>query len=148
VQSLLASELRNDPEGLGYAEHLPGDPQRVYDLLTAQSFSMVGPLRSTTAKAWAAMGPYAKIYDASLDTSNPCRAACLVIRDSFACGDPIHLEDPRLQAMLRAWVQHEIATQEEVDGLYALATIPASRVEKLGIPAPSNSEILAAWSEE
>jgi hypothetical protein len=148
MRSALAAELKDDPENLGYAAHLPDDPQRVYDLLTAQTTTMVGPLRSTTAKAWAAAGPYARIYDASLDPANPCRASCLVIRDSFACGDPIHLEDPRLQEMLRAWVQCGIAAQAEVDGLYALATVPASRAEKLGIPVPSNHQIIAAWSEE
>jgi hypothetical protein len=68
----------------------------------------------------------------------------LVIRDSFACGDPIHIEDPELQGMLAAWVQHGVATQQEVDALYALAQVPASRADKIGIPAPTARDIIDA----
>jgi hypothetical protein len=141
-QAALRAELTNDPAGRGYSAHLPGDPARVVDLITETVATMTGPLRTTTAKAWAATGPYARIVDASNNAEHPCRASCLVIRDSFACGDPIHIEDPELQGMLAAWVQHGVATQQEVDALYALAQVPASRADKIGIPAPTARDII------
>lgn len=148
MQSALAAELKNDPEGLGYSAHLPDDPQRVLDLLTQQTTTMIGPLRSTTAKVWAANGIYEKIFDASMTQGHPCRSSCLIIRETFACGDPIHLEDPRLQGMLTAWISGEIVTEEEVNALYALATVTVSRAEKLGISSLTNRQILDAWSEQ
>jgi hypothetical protein len=145
--AILASELKNDPAGLGYAAHLPDDPTRVVELMTAQITTITGPLRSTTAKAWAAAGPYARIYDASLDASHPCRASCLVIRESFSCGDLIHLEDPRLQAMFAKWAENNIITDAEYAELYELAKVPASRVDVLGILTPTNRDITDAWSK-
>jgi hypothetical protein len=147
-QAALRNELTTDPASRGYAPHLPGDPARAVELITEAVTTMTGPLRTTTAKAWAAKGPYAKIVDASNDPAHPCRAACLVIRDSFACGDPIHIEDPDLQLMLGMWIEHEVATQGEVDALYALAQVPASRADILGIPAPTARDIIDAWSIE
>jgi hypothetical protein len=132
-RQVLRDEVANDPKGLGYATHLPASPGLVVDLLNALTDTALGPLRSTTAKAWAAGGPYARIVDASNDAESPCRSSCLVIRESFACGDPIHVEDPELQAMLAVWVQHGVATQAEVDALYARAQQPVSRVTKLGL---------------
>jgi hypothetical protein len=146
--SVLAAEIKSDPLGLGYAAHLPFDPVRVVELLTVETETKLGPLRSTTAKAWAARGPYAKIVDASNLSTHPCRASCLVIRDSFACGDMIHVEDADLQGMLDAWISNDIATQAEVDALYKLAMQAASRADVLGIPAPTARDIIDAWSIE
>lgn len=147
-KAVLRAELTNDPVGRGYGAHLPDDPARVVELISEAITTITGPLRTTTAKAWAAKGPYAKIVDASINPEHPCRSACLVIRDSFACGDPIHIEDPSLQLMLQTWVEHGIATQPEVDALYALAQVPASRADKLGIPQPTARDIIDAWSNE
>jgi hypothetical protein len=143
-QQVLRDEISNDPKGLGYALHLPDSPGLVIDLLNMLTDTALGPLRSTTAKAWAANGPYARIVDASYDASNPCRASCLVIRDSFACGDSIHVEDPELQAMLAVWVQHGVATQTEVDALYARAQQPVSRATKLGLGEVSVCDLIEA----
>jgi hypothetical protein len=144
-KTALRAELTSDPASRGYNVHLPNDPARVVELITGPVTTMTGPLRTTTAKAWAARGPYARIVDASNNAEHPCRAACLVIRDSFACGDSIHIEEPELQAMLSLWIAHDVATQEEVDALYALAQVPASRADVLGIPAPTARDIIDAW---
>jgi hypothetical protein len=140
----LKGEILGDPLRLGYGAHLPDSPGLVVDLLNAQTQSMIGPLRSTTAKAWAAAGPYANIVDASLNPTHACRASCLVIRDSFSCGDPIHVEDPQLQAMLAAWRSTGICTQEQVDDLYARAQQPASRAQVLGWPTIEIGDLVAA----
>jgi len=146
-QTALRAELTNDPKARGYGAHLPGDPARVIELLTAPTETMLGPLRSTTAKAWAARGPYARIVDASNDAAHACRASCLVIRESFACGDMIHVEEGDLQDMLGAWIAHGVATQAEVDALYALAMQPASRGDVIGVPAPSARDIIDALKD-
>lgn len=140
----LAAEVRNDPVGRGYGAHLPDSPGAVVDLLTALGDFMVGPLRSTTAKAWAATGPYAAIVDASNNVSHPCRASCLVIRDSFSCGDPIHIESSDLQQMLAAWVVSGICTQGQVDDLYERAKQPASRAQVLGLPPITVHDLINA----
>lgn len=141
----LKQEIDTDPKGLGYAAHIPNAPGTVVDLLNNTSTdTILGPLRTTTAKAWAAEGPMAKIVDTSADTTHACRASCLVIRESFACGDPIHIEDPRLQNMLASWVTYGVATQAEVDALYQLATVPASRSEKLGLGPVTIYDLIAA----
>jgi hypothetical protein len=140
----LKGEITGDPLRLGYGAHLPDSPGLVVDMLNAQTQSMIGPLRSTTAKAWAAPGPYANIVDASNNPSHPCRASCLVVRDSFACGDMIHVEDPELQQMLGAWVATAICTQAEVDDLYRRAQQPASRAQVLGLPTIDIRDLVAA----
>jgi hypothetical protein len=140
--------LENDPKGNGYAEYLPHDPAKVVGMLNELTEMMVRPLRSTTAKAWAAAGPYAKIVDASNDTEHPCRASCLVVRDVFASGDPIHIEEADIQGMLAAWVQTGICTQTEVDDLVNRAKQPASRAEFIGFPNPTARDVLDAWENE
>ena len=140
----LHAEVTNDPKGLGYVACLPHAPGHVVDLLNSLADKAVGPLRSTTAKAWAARGPYARIVDASNDPGHPCRASCLVIRESFACGDMIHVEEADLRDMLSGWVNHGVATQAEVDALYALALQPTSRTQILGLPVPTVSDLIAA----
>jgi hypothetical protein len=140
----LRSEVSDDPKGRGYAAHLPDSPGIVVDMLNALTETMLGPLHSTTAKAWAAAGPYAAIVDASNNTAHPCRASCLVIRESFSCGDLIHLESPDLQQMLTAWVQSNVATQAQVDDLYARAKQHASRAQVLSLPTVTVYDLIDA----
>jgi hypothetical protein len=146
--NILTDELVNDPAGKGYAAFLPDDPTKVVELLSLQTEMVVRPLRSTTAKAWAASGPYAAIVDASNNTSHPCRASCLVIRDVFASGDQIHIEEADIQGMLAAWVQTGICTQAQVDDLINRAKQPASRADALGIPLPTARDVLDAWGSK
>lgn len=146
--TILRDELLNDPKGKGYTAHLPGDPEKVAELLRAPTESMVKAIQSTTAQAWAATGPYANIVDASAkkdgQADHPCRASCLVLRDAFASGVPIHMERPDVQGMFSAWVTTGICTQAQADDLYQRSTQPASRAEVLGIPAPTARDILDA----
>ncbi|MGO4379693.1 hypothetical protein AB4Z19_15565 [Pseudoduganella sp. RAF19] len=130
----LRTELHTDPNGIGYAQWLPASPGTVADLLNAQTQSMVKALRTTTAKAWAATGPYAAIVDASNSPNHPCRASCLVIRDAFMAGDMIHVELPEMQEMFAGWVTASLITPAQHDDLMARATQAASRAEMLGLP--------------
>ena len=143
--SALIEELRGDPEGLGYAQFMPDAPGMVVELLNAPTQFMVKAIRSTTAQAWAATGPYANIVDASQDKTHPCRASCLILRDTLASGVDIHMEMPDVQEMFAAWVACGICTQAQADALYARAMQPASRAEVLGLGVATEEQVRNAW---
>ena len=147
MTSALANELKNDPQALGYAAHLPDDPVRVVDLLNSTSTTMVKAIHSTTAQAWAAQGPYATIVDTGNDKTHVCRASCLLLQATISSGVDIHLERSDVQGMFGLWLSTGVITQAQHDDLYVRATQPASRAEVLGIPAPTARDILNAWSE-
>jgi hypothetical protein len=143
----LKNEIQNDPTGKGYALHLPDSPGHVVELLNAQTETMIKPLRSSTAKAWAATGPYAAIVDASNTVGHPCRASCLVLRDAFASGDTIYIDMPDMQAMFAGWVLAVLITQSQHDALMALATQPASRAEIVGLQGITEADVLVTIRE-
>ncbi|HXE49558.1 MAG TPA: hypothetical protein VN663_14360 [Ramlibacter sp.] len=132
----LGTEVRNDPEAIGYAQYLPDSPGLVADLLNAPTRSMVKPLPSGTAKIWAAAGPYAKIVDASENRALniAVRASCLVVRDEFISAGTIHIDQPKVRAMFDAWIVAGVITADEHADLIAEATVAASRAEQLGLP--------------
>lgn len=140
----LAHEVANDPLGKGYQQHLPLSPGQVVDLLNAQTETMVKPIPSSSAKVWAAAGPYAGIVDAANLADHPCRASCLVVRETFKSGDDIHLDQPEVLAMFDAWVATNVITQAEHDALLARATAAASRAEVLGLPAITEYDLIEA----
>lgn len=140
----LRDELLNDPKGIGYAAWLPASPGTVADLINAMTQTMVKPINIETAQIWAAAGPYAAVVDASNNPQHPCRASCLVLRQTFAAGVDIHLEHPDIQAMLAAWVSSGICTQGQRDDLMARAVKPASRAEVLGLGVVTINDIIEA----
>jgi hypothetical protein len=142
--AVLAAELLNDPEGLGYAAWLPDSPGTVADLINAPTQTMIKPIRATTAQAWAATGPYAKVVDAANDAEHPCRASCLVVQQAFAAAVDIHLERADMQQMLTAWVATGICTAAQRNDLMARAMQPASRAEVLGLGAVTITDIIEA----
>lgn len=144
-QAALRTELSADPKARGYAVYKPDAPGMVLHLLNEQSDSMTKAIRSSTAQAWAAAGPYAAIVDASNNATNPCRASCLMLRDTLVSGVDIHLELPDVQSMFSAWVSAGVITQAQHDALYAKADQPASRAEVLGIFGVTEDDVRVAW---
>lgn len=140
----LAAELATDPAALGYAALLPDSPGSVVDLLNAPRWPMVKPLSAAGAQTWAAKGPYAAIVDASDNAAHPCRASCLVVRAAFSAALPIDLDNPELRAMLAAWVVSGVCSQAEADDLLARATVLVSRMEVLGLPPATISDVIGA----
>jgi hypothetical protein len=140
----LRDELQNDPQGLGYAAWLPDSPGTVADLINAPTQSMIKPITCATAQIWAAAGPYANVVDASSNPEHPCRASCLVVRQTFAAAVDIHMEHPDIQLMLAAWVASGICTETQRDDLLARATQPASRADVLGLGAVTINDIIEA----
>jgi hypothetical protein len=140
----LRDEIHSDPTGKGYATFLPASPGTVAAMLNAPTETMVKTIHSTTGQAWAAAGPYAAIVDASNNVSHPCRASCLVLRDTFASGVDISLDRADMIGMLAAWVAAGICTAAQRDDLLEKATQPASRMEKLGLPPATIADVIGA----
>lgn len=140
----LKSEVQTDPLAKGYAARLPASPGYVVDMLNAPVHTMVKPIHSTTAQAWAAGGPFSAIVDASNNATHACRASCLVIRETFASGVDIHMERTDVQQMLTAWVTAGVCTAAQRDDLVSRATQPASRAEVLGFGTVTEADLRAA----
>lgn len=140
----LKNELAVDPLSIGYAACFPDSPGAVVDLINAKTQMMVKEITCAQGMGWAAAGPYAAIVDASENVAHPCRASCLVLRELFSAGLPIHLEDPHVMGMFGAWVATGLITQAEQDALIVTATQPASRAEVLGLPVITEAAIRAA----
>jgi hypothetical protein len=140
----LRDEIHNDPLGKGYLTHLPDSPGTVVDMLNAQTEVMVKVIKSTTAQAWAATGPYAAIVDAANNSTHPCRASCLLIRDTLVSGVDIHMERADVAQMLAAWAATGVITQEQKSDLITRSTQPASRVEVLGLPPATIADVIGA----
>jgi hypothetical protein len=133
----LKTEIQLDPLLLGYAAFRPNDPQHIADLMNAPSYTALKTITAAAALTWAAQGPYSAIVDASNNTTHPCRASCLVVRDTLTAGLDIHMESASLQSMFSAWktVTPAVITPAQYDSLIAIATQPASRAEVLGLGA-------------
>ena len=142
----LADEIKQDPLGLGYAAHLPGDPQRVVDLMNEPVFSMPTTISAGQALMWAATGPMATITDASNNLNSPARASCMAFLLAMNAGRDVYIGAANVRGLLDAWVRDEIITQQAHDDLIALATKPASRTEVLGLLAPTARDVVEAWS--
>lgn len=141
---MLRDELINDPAGLGYAAFLPASPGSVLVLMTERTGTMLKAISTETAQMWAAGGAYATIVDASNNAAHPCRASCLVLRQTLASGIDIHIEDPAVTAMLAAWVATSVCTAAQRDDLIARGMQPASRVEILGLGVVTIQQIIEA----
>lgn len=142
--SVLRTELTTDPLGLGYATHLPGDPQRVVDLLTAPTQTMLKPITAARALTWAGSGPMATITDAANNAQHPARASCLAFLHALSSGMPLDPGDPDVRAEFDGWKAGGLITAEQYAALMAAATKPASRAELLGIAAPTARDIIDA----
>ncbi len=140
----LKAEITADPLSLGYGAHLPDDPQRVVDLLTATTTTMLKPITAARALTWAGSGPMAAITDASNNITSPARASCLAFLRAVSAGMDLDPGDPLVKAAFDGWLALELITQAQYDALMTAATKPANRAEVLGIPAPSTRNIIDA----
>jgi hypothetical protein len=140
----LKAELANDPLALGYAAHLPGDPQRVVDLLTAPAYTSLQPITAARALTWAGTGPMSAITDAANNSASPARASCLSFLHSLSSSMPLDPSDPDVKSMFDGWQTLGVITVDQHAALLTAATKPASRADVLGIPAPTARDIIDA----
>jgi len=142
--TLLRNEVQNDPTSKGYMTFWPDSPGMIVEMLNAPTEFMVKAIKTTTAQAWAATGPYAGIVDAANDVNHPCRASCLVVRETLSSGVDIHLERVDVQQMLLAWVATGVCSEAQRQDLLNRALQPASRMEVLGLPPASEADLRIA----
>lgn len=141
---VLAAEITNDPLTLGYAAHLPDDPQRVIDLLTAQNYSMLKPITAARALVWAGMGGAGAIKDASMNLEHPCRDSCLAFLLTVSAGMNVDLSDKDVQDMFTGWESAKLISAESHERALVFATQTAARFEVIGIPEPTARDVLIA----
>lgn len=140
---ILADEIKNDPLGHGYAAHLPDDPQRVVDLLTAQAGTAVKSRFVTGRTILAECDDGGAVLDA-LEAAATTNSAVKWAVTFLSKDSGLDVGHPRTQMMIDSLAQGGALTQAQAEQLKALATQPASRADVLGIPAPTARDIIDA----
>ena len=130
----LKDEIQNDPEALGYAQHLPDDHVTVAVLLNgddpagATFYEQIGS--SKAARIAAESGAYAAIKadaeNASSSTQSKSMAAIDTLRKS---GEDFALQLPKMRQMLQDLVDNDVLTAEQRSAFLTASERPASRAE-------------------
>ena len=141
----LSAELHNDPETLGYAAHLPSDPQRVVDLINAQNTSAVKTRYVTGRTILAECEDGAAILDA-LQAAGQSVSAVKWMMTFLQQDSGMDAGHPKTQKNIDDLVATKLIAAEYGAELKALAVQPASRAEVLGLSAPTARDIVDAWS--
>jgi hypothetical protein len=141
--AVLAAEINEDPLTLGYASHLPGDPQRVVDLLTEQKYSMVKSRYVTARTIMAECEDGAAILDA-LQTLSGTISAVKWMMTFLQQNSGIDAGHPKTQKNI-----DDLAATGKLNGAYAnelkqIAVQPAARFEVIGTPEPTARDIVLA----
>ncbi|MEY8688452.1 MAG: hypothetical protein AB9M53_01050 [Leptothrix sp. (in: b-proteobacteria)] len=139
---MLASEIQNDPIGLGYAALLPDQPGHVVELMNARTQTMVRE-RFVTARGILAEVPGgAQILDKLEAVAPAVPEVKWALR--FLVGElGIDIGHAQTRALIQALADQHVLTADDAAALLALAVQPASRAEVLGL-APITEEALRA----
>lgn len=138
-----AAILDNDPDspitGMEYritnkltgAEAAAKDRAIADVLNNAEGAAVYGVVSSIELKEWAAdTGMRAVIEDESVDKASPLRSSALTLLDLMQSGsEGLHLERPKVMAMLDCWVAAGKAAPEQKAALLACSTRQASYAE-------------------
>ena len=130
--TLLQNEISNDPTGQGYSTYLPDSPGKVVELLNTQSHYMVKSRMITARGITSGIGPVAGA--AFLDKLENLTRSVPAVRWAmkFLQQDAgIDIGDVATQQMLDSLIGVGGITSTEVDGVKAVALLPASRFEIL-----------------
>lgn len=130
----LRDELQSDPEGVGYAAHLPDAPGMVVELLNKPQFLMPKTYMVTARGVISGKGLGASAGAVFLDKLETLIPAVSEVKWAmrFMEGEQgIDVGDPETQAMLSNLIGVAGITQAEIDGIKAMALQPASRAEVL-----------------
>jgi hypothetical protein len=143
----LLNELRLDPEGLGYAQHLPDDPVRAVELITSKDFTMVKSrmINGRTILEHCSTG---KSILRKIKAAADADAVMEVVWAFLKQESGLDIGSPATRTSIDELVTSGSWEQAEGDELKGLAIQPASRAEVLGIPAPSARDIVEAWGEQ
>jgi hypothetical protein len=151
-QAALADELKNDPLALGYAAHLnPYDEASLLALLNAPNYPLTGSVTTGTLLSWLAETGLMAIVEDTANTpgstyyATPLRSAALSMLKMLGTGIVFDLSGSTVGqknvAMLAAWVTANALSTTDRDALLALAAVPSSRVQVLGIGPVSDVDV-------
>lgn len=130
----LHTEVVTDPACVGYAAYLPNSPGRVVEMLNEPRFSMPKTTMVTARGIMASFGLGPIAGAAFLDKLEALGTVNSTIKWAmvFLRGEQgIDVGEPATYAVLSSLVGVGGITQEEVDGVKAMALQPASRAETL-----------------
>jgi len=116
--SVLADEINNDPEGMGYSAHLPEDHVSVAELLSQDDPAgavVYESLSSEKATRLAAeVDAYGAIKADAEDSSSPTQSASLAAMDTLRkSGADFALHLQSMREMLQALVDNGVLTPEQ-----------------------------------
>jgi hypothetical protein len=141
----LTAELHNDPEGLGYAAHLPGDPYPVTVLLNAPNYSAVKTRYVTARTILAECADGAAILDA-LQAAGQSVSAVKWMMTFLQQDSGMDAGHPKTQKNIDDLATAGLLSSGYAAELKALAVQPASRADVLGLAAPTARDVMTAWS--
>lgn len=130
----LKAELQTDPQGLGFATHMPHAPGAIADLLNRQSTTMPKERMVTARGIMASYGLGPSAGAAFLDKLDALSASVPAIKWAMKFLQQeagIDVGEPATRAMLDSLVGVGGITQADVDGIKAMAMQHASRAEVL-----------------
>lgn len=132
--TLLQNEINNDPTGKGYANHLPHSPGKVVELLNSQTETMPKSRMITARGVMASygIGPVAgAMFLDKLEVLSASVPALKWAMKFLQQESGIDIGEPATQQMLDSLVGVGGITANEVNGVKAMANMPASRFEIL-----------------
>lgn len=147
----LSDELANDPESLGYQQHITeGNHQAVADILNLPRYSTVGAQVITSANllVWAAQGGRLAALTTAIgndalpaDVRGVAEAAkTTILRD----GTQLDLSRTEIQGAIDALVSAGVFSATDKTSLETLSTRDISRAEQLGLGRVSHRDIREA----
>jgi hypothetical protein len=102
-----------------------GNDEGIAQEINSRTVATVGKVDRAKFAMWCgATGVRVAIEDHAANNASPLRASALTLKDFLLGGvsDALDLADAMNQAMLAGWVAAEAITQEQADGLTAMAT--------------------------
>lgn len=141
--NVLKVELQTDPQALGYSAFLPNIEGKVEALLNAKTFTQIAPRMVTARAILAECAGGAVILDkleAFAPNSSTIKWAVIFLKQDAG----IDVGNAATQGMITQLVQGSVLTTGEGASLKALASIPCSRAEVLGLGVVTSSNITGA----
>ena len=141
----LSAEIKNDPSARGYAAHLPDDPQRVIDILSATTCTMFKSRYVTARTILAECADGAEILDTLQSIGqnvSPVKWMMVFLQQDSGM-DAGH---PRTVANIDNLVTNGLLSASFAGQIKSMITQPANRAEFIGLSStPTARDVLDAW---
>jgi len=130
----LADEISNDPEGMGYGQHLPKDHVSVANLLgqddPAQAVVYESLSSEKATRIAAEVDAYGAIKADAEDPSSPTQSSSLAAMDTLRkAGADFALHLQSMRDMLQALVDNSVLTDSQRSAFISASKRPARREE-------------------